>query len=150
MSNEQEANNPRSRSSPQKRGGNAHSNSSQWRNQASWASKFRRIGRQETTDHERKPRRRVWSCTDMDIRRIQREFTDAQQTFAYLELHPTVDGKVYAKTALQTPAQMYVLSIRFPDTYPNEMPRVYVDTPAVLSAPHRYQTGNICYLHPSM
>src|SRR3954462_935489 len=89
-------------------------------------------------------------AADVDIRRIQREFTDAQQTFAYLELHPTTDGNVYARTALQTPAQMYVLSVRFPDTYPNEMPRVYVDAPPILSAPQRYQTGNICYLHPSM
>lgn len=86
----------------------------------------------------------------MDISRIQREFSEAQKTFAYLELHPTADGKVYAKTALQTPKQMYVLSIRFPDNYPNEMPRVYIDAPPITSSPHRYQTGNICYLHPSM
>ena len=44
----------------------------------------------------------------------------------------------------------YVLSIRFPDSYPNEMPRVFIDAPAITYAPHRYQTGNICYLHPSM
>jgi ubiquitin-protein ligase len=45
----------------------------------------------------------------------------------------------------------YVLSIRFPDTYPNEMPRVYIDAPSVVDAPpHRYNTGNICYLHPSL
>jgi ubiquitin-protein ligase len=86
----------------------------------------------------------------MDISRINREFAAAQQTFAYLELHPTTDGKVYAKTALQTVSAMYVLSIRFPDTYPNEMPRVYVDAPTITNAPHRYNGGNICYLHPSM
>src|ERR1700730_6334456 len=86
----------------------------------------------------------------MDIRRIQREFSEAQRTFAVVELHPTTDGKVYARTALQTSAGVYVLSIRFPDAYPNEMPRVYVDTPAISSSPHRYQSGNICYLHPSM
>jgi hypothetical protein len=35
--------------------------------------------------------------------------------------------------------------------YPNEMPRVYIDAPAITAnAPHRYQTGNLCYLHPSM
>ena len=38
----------------------------------------------------------------MDITRIQKEFAEAQKTFAYLELHPTTDGKVYAKTALQS------------------------------------------------
>lgn len=86
----------------------------------------------------------------MDLSRIQREFSEAQKTFAYVELHPTNDGKVYAKTALQTPSQMYILSIKFPDNYPNEMPRVYVDAPTITNAPHRYQPGNICYLHPSM
>jgi ubiquitin-protein ligase len=86
----------------------------------------------------------------MDLTRIRFEFSEAQRTFAYVELHPTSDGKVYAKTALQTGNQMYVLSIKFPDSYPNEMPRVYVDAPSLTASPHRYQTGNICYLHPSM
>lgn len=86
----------------------------------------------------------------MDVNRIRREFFEAQKTFVYLELHPTIDGKVYARTVLQTAAGMYVLSIKFPETYPNEMPRVFVDAPAIRTAPHRYQTGNLCYLHPSM
>jgi len=86
----------------------------------------------------------------MDIYRIQREFAEAQKTFAFVELHPTTDGKIFAKTALQTVNSIYVLSIRFPDNYPNEMPRVYVDAPVITSAPHRYNGGYICYLHPSM
>lgn len=86
----------------------------------------------------------------MNLFRIQQEFSEAQKTFAYVELHPTTDGKVFAKTALQTSNSMYVLSIKFPDNYPNEMPRVYVDAPTITNAPHRYQQGNICYLHPSM
>jgi ubiquitin-protein ligase len=86
----------------------------------------------------------------MDISRIHREFGEAQARFQYLELHPTSEGTVYAKTALQTPIQMYVLSIRFPDNYPNEMPRVYVDAPHISNAPHMYRNGNICYMHPSM
>jgi len=86
----------------------------------------------------------------MDVNRINREFAEAQKTFAYLELHPTTDGKVYARTALQTVSAMYVLSIKFPEAYPNEMPRVFVDTPVITNAPHRYNAGNICYLHPSM
>lgn len=87
----------------------------------------------------------------MDMARIQREFAEAQKTFALAELRPTADGKVYAKTAVQTTmGKQYVLSIRFPDTYPNEMPRVYIDAPSVTEAPHRYNAGNICYLHPSM
>jgi ubiquitin-protein ligase len=87
----------------------------------------------------------------VDINRIQREFVEAQGVFARVELQPTSDGKVYARTALQTVNQTtYVLSIRFPDSYPNEMPRVTVDAPAIATAPHRYQNGMICYLHPSM
>jgi ubiquitin-protein ligase len=87
----------------------------------------------------------------MDIARIQREFADAQQRFTLVELRPTNDGKVYARTALQTVSgRQYVLSIRFPDNYPNEMPRVLIDAPTITSAPHRYQGGHICYLHPTM
>jgi ubiquitin-protein ligase len=87
----------------------------------------------------------------MDIARIHREFADAQRTFALVELHPTTDGKVFVRTALQTgTGKHYVLSIRFPDTYPNEMPRVLIDAPAITYAPHRYQTGHLCYLHPTM
>jgi len=87
----------------------------------------------------------------MDINRIQREFSEAQKTFALVELRPTTDGKVYARTALQTvEGKHYVLSIKFPESYPNEMPRVYVDAPTITNAPHRYNAGNICYLHPSM
>ena len=86
----------------------------------------------------------------MDITRIQREFSEAQNTFAIVELHPTTDGNVYARAALQTGSGTYVVSIRFPDSYPNEMPRVFVDAPTITTAPHRYQGGHICYLHPSM
>jgi ubiquitin-protein ligase len=88
----------------------------------------------------------------MDIARIRREFADAQKSFALVELRPTPDGKVYARTALQTAnGRQFVLSIKFPDTYPNEMPRVFIDAPAITAyAPHCYQTGNICYLHPTM
>jgi ubiquitin-protein ligase len=86
----------------------------------------------------------------MDSARIQREFSEAQKTFSVLELRPTAEGTVYARTALQTGAGTYVLSIRFPNAYPNEMPRVYIDAPVITSSPHRYQGGHICYLHPSM
>jgi ubiquitin-protein ligase len=87
----------------------------------------------------------------MDIVRIQREFSEAQQRFALVELRPTTDGRVYARTALQTVnGNNYVLSIKFTDNYPNEMPRVFIDAPAITTAPHRYTTGAICYLHPSM
>jgi ubiquitin-protein ligase len=87
----------------------------------------------------------------MDISRIQREFAEAQKTFSILELRPTTEGTVYVRAALQTGAsKTYVLSIRFPEAYPNEMPRVYIDAPVINTSPHRYNGGNICYLHPSM
>jgi hypothetical protein len=86
----------------------------------------------------------------MDINRIRREFAEAERTFSMVELRPTTEGTVYARAGLQTGAGTYVVSIRFPDTYPNEMPRVFVDAPAIGNTPHRYNAGNICYLHPSM
>ena len=49
----------------------------------------------------------------MDINRIQREFSDAQQSFAYVNLYPTLDGKVYVKAALTAASQTYVFSIKF-------------------------------------
>ena len=86
----------------------------------------------------------------MDVQRIQREFLDAQKSFAFVELHPATDGRVFVRVALQTPTQMYVLTVRFPDNYPYEMPKVSVDAPIIASAPHRYPNHVICYLHPSM
>lgn len=88
----------------------------------------------------------------MDIYRIQNEFNQARQHFSIVELYPTLEGKVYVKAALQpTPQQCYIVKIDFPDSYPNEMPRVYIIKPEInSSAPHQYNTGNICYLLPSM
>lgn len=87
----------------------------------------------------------------MDISRVHREFAEAQKVFARVELYPTYDGKVFVKTVLQTVNQgTYVVSVRFPDSYPNEMPRVTIDAPVISVSPHRYQNGMICYLHPSM
>src|SRR5260370_17166779 len=86
----------------------------------------------------------------MNVERIRREFAEAQKSFEYVELHPTWDGKVYARAALQTPSQVYVVSIRFPEAYPNEMPRVSVDAPTINHAPHRYNNGLISYLPPPL
>src|SRR5262249_27097316 len=89
--------------------------------------------------------------SDMDIARIQRELVNAQTKFALVELRQTSDGKVYARTALQTSiGQNYVLSIRFPDSYPNELPNVFVDAPRITNPPHSYLDGRICYLHPNL
>ncbi|HHT9138638.1 MAG TPA: ubiquitin-conjugating enzyme E2 variant [Candidatus Wunengus sp. YC60] len=87
----------------------------------------------------------------MNISRIQTEFSNAQQHFTNVELYPTTDGKVYVKVVLQpTPLQFYVVTINFPDNYPNLMPSVYITKPVIELSPHRYNTGNICYLHPTM
>lgn len=87
----------------------------------------------------------------MDFSLIKREFCQAKEYFSNVEIYSTADGKVYVKLALQpTSQQIYVISIYFPDTYPNEMPTVYVYKPVIDSAPHRYTKGNICYLYPTM
>jgi len=87
----------------------------------------------------------------MNIALIQSQFIEAKQYFSYLELNPTTDGKVYIRAALQpSPQQYYTLSVYFPETYPNEMPKVYINKPQINLCPHRYNSGNICYLHPTM
>lgn len=87
----------------------------------------------------------------MNVIRIQREFNRAKEQFSYVELHPTSNGDLCVKAALQALQQFYVVSIYFPNTYPNEMPKVYVIKPGLAgSPPHVYDKGNICYLHPRM
>jgi ubiquitin-protein ligase len=87
----------------------------------------------------------------MDIGRIHREFAEARRTFALVELYPTPDGNVFARTALQTVSgHSYVLSIRFPDSYPNQLPAIFIDAPAISYAPHRWPNGAICYMHPTL
>ena len=87
----------------------------------------------------------------MDIQRIRREVSRAAAQFAYVEAHPTSDGGVIVKTALQTTAgNKYIAEIRFLG-YPNQMPRVLITRPVLgANVPHQYNTGNICYLHSSM
>src|SRR5438105_3001094 len=88
----------------------------------------------------------------MDLARVRREVADAQGAFSFVECHPTTDGKLYVLAALQTSQnRIYTLAINFPDTYPNSLPTVTIRKPEIQSAaPHRYTTGNICYLHPTM
>lgn len=88
----------------------------------------------------------------MNILRIKNEFNQAQQHFSNIELYPTLDGKVYVKAALQPSSlQFYIVGIYFPDSYPNEMPSVFVIKPEITElVPHRYNKGNICYLYPTM
>jgi hypothetical protein len=87
----------------------------------------------------------------VDILRIKQEFARACQAFAVVELHPTGDGGVYVKAALQTTAaRMYIIEVYF-NNYPAEVPQVYVTKPSLLAGvPHQYNKGNLCLLHPSM
>ncbi len=87
----------------------------------------------------------------MDTLRIRAEVAAAQQQFSNIEPRLNARSELFVKAALQTSARgIYVLSITF-DAFPHQMPRVWVDSPALLStSPHRYRDGNICYLHPSM
>ncbi len=86
----------------------------------------------------------------MNLARIRSEFDCAQLQFSCVELNPTTDGKAFVKVALQPPSQQfYIASIYFPDSYPNQMPDVYITKPVIDRAPHRYTNGKICYLHPN-
>jgi ubiquitin-protein ligase len=87
----------------------------------------------------------------MQISRIHQEVAQAALSFALVEAHPTNDGGVYVKSALQTAAgNAYIAAIYFPN-YPNEMPKVYITKPAMQKGTgHEYTDGHICYLHPNM
>lgn len=87
----------------------------------------------------------------MNILRIRQELLVAVKHFAYVELHPTTDGGVYVKAALQTSAgRTYVVAIHFVN-YPTVMPTVHVTAPALHpNAKHTYGNGKLCLLHPSM
>ena len=86
----------------------------------------------------------------MDIRRINYEASRACEQFAVVEVHPTGNGGVFIKAALQTSAgRTYVASVDLVN-YPSRMPQVFITAPRLLAPPHRWQDGNICYLHPNM
>lgn len=87
----------------------------------------------------------------MDIPRIRSEVLQATTKFALVEAHPTNEGGVFVKAGLQTSVgNMYIAAIHFQE-YPNRMPSVWITKPLIRDgSPHRYNAGNICYLHPSM
>ncbi len=87
----------------------------------------------------------------MNIYLIQSQSNEAKRYFDYIEMCPLANGNIYIKAAIQAATrQYYIVSIFFPDKYPNEMPTVHITKPLIESAPHRYTAGHICYLHPSM
>ena len=86
----------------------------------------------------------------MEVQRIYLELRQAAEHFPNLEALPTGDGGVYVKAALQTSAgKIYLLALQF-QGYPNEMPKVFITKPTLQAWKHRYNTGNICYMHPNM
>ena len=87
----------------------------------------------------------------VDIQRIRREVAEAALQFAFVEAHPTSDGAIYVRAAMQTSVgKTYFLSIYFTD-YPSRMPRVLVTNPTLrpTSDNHMYRDGSICFLHPN-
>ena len=87
----------------------------------------------------------------MDVHRIRQEIADAKRKFEHVESHYDYQGNPYVRVALQTTvSRFYILQIFFPDTYPYNMPKVYVKRPALSSNTyHMYKEGNICYQHYS-
>lgn len=88
----------------------------------------------------------------MNLVRINTEIEAARGYFPWLESWPTESGSPQVRCALQTfPGQIYLLQIKFPNTYPNSAPSVFVRQPGIAGdAPHRYRAGNLCYIHPTM
>ena len=85
----------------------------------------------------------------MNLTRIQREILAAQQQFDFVEAHPTNSGGLMVLVAMQTVQKLYTLEVIFPQSYPSEMPEVFVRRPSLEYSPHRYRNNQICYLHPS-
>jgi hypothetical protein len=87
----------------------------------------------------------------VDISRIRQEVAQAATAFALVEAHPTSEGGVFVKTALQTSAgNAYIAAIYFPN-YPSEMPKVFITKPVMKTGTgHEYVGGHLCYLHPNM
>lgn len=85
----------------------------------------------------------------MNMTRIKRDIEIAQNHFDYVEVHPTSTGRLMVLVALQTSIRLYTLEIRFPQSYPNQMPEVFVRKPSLETSPHIYSDKRLCYLHPS-
>jgi hypothetical protein len=86
----------------------------------------------------------------MDITRIRREVAAALLTFPNVEVYPDGVGGLYVKALLQSSiGTVYFVTLQFPN-YPNEMPKIYITKPDLgTTTKHRYNSGNICYLHPT-
>jgi hypothetical protein len=86
----------------------------------------------------------------MNLQRVQTDIWQAAEHFPNIESYTTTEGGLYIKAALQTSTgQPYIIMVTFVG-YPSAMPKVMVITPAVKHGMHMYNTGHICYMHPSV
>jgi len=86
----------------------------------------------------------------MNLQRVQSDIRVAAEHFPNIESYTTTDGGLYIKAALQTSTgQPYIIMVTFVG-YPSSMPKVMVITPTVKHLMHMYNSGHICYMHPSV
>jgi hypothetical protein len=86
----------------------------------------------------------------MDLQRVRAEIAQAANHFSYVESHSDGAQGLLVRAAFQTSAgNMYVAELQL-DDYPNRMPHVFILRPELRPSPHKYTSGNICYLHPNM
>jgi hypothetical protein len=85
----------------------------------------------------------------VDTKRIQAEVAHARSQFANIDTHAGDTGLTVRAALMTSLGNPYIAELEFRD-YPNRMPSVFVRAPRLKDSPHRYKSGNICYLHPSM
>lgn len=86
----------------------------------------------------------------MDVQRVRVEVAQAANQFSYVESQSDGANGLLVRAAFQTWAgNVYVTELQL-DDYPNRMPHVFILKPKLGPSPHKYTTGNICYLHPNM
>jgi hypothetical protein len=85
----------------------------------------------------------------MSMERIQAQVLEARAQFPNIELHNGPTGYTVRAALMTSLGNAYVAEVELSD-YPSRMPSVFILAPKLASSPHRYKSGNICYLHPSM
>jgi hypothetical protein len=85
----------------------------------------------------------------MEMQRIRDEVLRARSQFANVDTHMGDSGLVVRAALMTSLGNTYVAELEFVN-YPNRMPSVFIRAPRLQASPHRYKSGNICYLHPAM
>jgi hypothetical protein len=86
---------------------------------------------------------------EVDTQRIHAEVVRARNQFANVDTHFDDNGLTVRAALMTSLGNPYVAELVFHD-YPSRMPSVFVRAPRLMESPHRYKSGNICYLHPAM